>query len=40
MCKQGTILLLSVKPEGKGEMSAYNWSLGAKIKAGDILGQC
>lgn len=39
-CANKAILLLSVKPEGKGEMSAYNWSLGAKIKAGDILGQC
>lgn len=39
-CADKAVLLLSVKPEGKGEMSAYNWSLGVKIKTGDILGQC
>lgn len=39
-CGEDALLLVSVKPEGKGEMSAYNWSLGAKIKTGDIFEQC
>ena len=39
-CGEEAILLISVKPEGKGEMSAYNWSLGAKIKVGDIFKSC
>lgn len=29
------ILITKVKPESKGEMSAYDWSNGAKIKLGD-----
>ncbi len=39
-CAKDALLLISVKPEGKNEMSAYNWSLGAKIKTGDILKSC
>ncbi len=39
-CGDKAILILSVKPEGKGEMSAYNWSLGAKIKTGDTFEIC
>lgn len=31
----GALLLEVVKPEGKGEITAYNWSLGARIKVGD-----
>ena len=34
-CGKNSLLILSVKPEGKGEMSAYSWSLGSKIKKGD-----
>lgn len=36
-CKKGSILIETVKPEGKNEMSAYNWSLGSKIKTGDKI---
>ena len=39
-CAQNALLLIDVKPEGKGEMSAYNWSLGAKIKIGDMFELC
>ena len=39
-CADKAILLISVKPEGKGEMSAFSWSLGAKIKTGDIFEPC
>ena len=39
-CGEGALLILSVKPEGKNEMSAYNWSLGAKIKTGDVFEIC
>lgn len=34
-CTNDAILLQEVKPEGKGTMSAYSWSLGSGIKAGD-----
>lgn len=37
-CTDGAILIKTVKPEGKGEMPAYDWSLGSKIKSGDIIG--
>lgn len=37
-CADGAILIMTVKPEGKSEMSAYAWSLGSKIKVGDIIG--
>lgn len=36
-CQTGSILIETIKPEGKGEMSAYNWSLGAKIKTGEKI---
>ncbi len=36
-CKKNAILITTVKPEGKNEMSAYSWSLGSKIKQGDII---
>lgn len=39
-CGNKAILITSVKPEGKGEMSAFNWSLGAKIKTGDMFEIC
>lgn len=32
---KGILLIVKVKPEGKGEMLARDWSNGAKIKAGD-----
>ena len=32
---KGALLIETVKPEGKGEMPAYNWSLGARIEKGD-----
>lgn len=37
-CGCGAILITRVKPEGKGEMDAYAWSLGSKIKKGDKFG--
>lgn len=37
-CTDGALLIKSVKPEGKGEMAAYAWSLGSKIKTGDVIG--
>ena len=36
-CINNAILIEEVKPEGKNLMSAYNWSLGSKIKKGDII---
>ena len=36
-CKDGTVKILSLKPEGKREMSASDFVLGNKIKAGDML---
>ena len=37
-CADGAIMIKTVKPEGKGEMTAYAWSLGSKIKCGDRIG--
>ena len=34
-CQEGSVLIQTVKPEGKGEMSAHAWSLGARVKIGD-----
>ena len=34
---RGSLLLITIKPEGKGEMSAGAWVNGAKIKVGDFL---
>lgn len=34
-CKEGSIELLTIKPEGKGEMKASDWAQGARIKKGD-----
>jgi methionyl-tRNA formyltransferase len=34
-CDKNAILFEIIKPEGKGEMSAYAWSLGSKITKGD-----
>lgn len=39
-CGQDILMLLTLKPEGKGEMSAYSWSLGSKIKVGDEFEKC
>lgn len=36
-CKSGAILLTKLKPEGKGEMSAFDLINGRKIALGDIL---
>ncbi len=36
-CKNNAILIEKVKPEGKNLMSAYDWSLGSKIKKGDMI---
>lgn len=33
-CKKDAIKIITVKPEGKGEMPAYNWANGARIKKG------
>ncbi len=38
-CMDGAIMIKTVKPEGKAEMDAYAWSLGSKIKKGDIIGK-
>ncbi len=35
--KQGTIKILTLKPEGKGEMKAFDWSMGSRIKKGDFF---
>lgn len=35
LCPVGTLLITRVKPEGKGEMLARDWSNGAKITIGD-----
>ena len=37
-CSQGALELLTVKPEGKGEMKAIDWARGARIKVGDVFG--
>ena len=34
-CSNGSIRILIVKPEGKGEMNASDWANGARIKIGD-----
>lgn len=36
-CKTGALLVTSVKPEGKGQMSAGDFVRGRKINVGDIL---
>ncbi len=33
-CLKDSIKIITVKPEGKGEMSAYDWANGARIKKG------
>lgn len=33
----GNLLITKIKPEGKQEMSPYDWANGAKIKCGDIF---
>lgn len=38
-CTDGAILIKTVKPEGKGEMPAFAWSLGSKVKCKDKLGR-
>src|SRR5262249_55265726 len=37
-CSPGSLRLLKVKPEGKGELAAQEWARGARLKAGDRLG--
>lgn len=34
-CRENSLLIQKIKPEGKGEMDAYSWTLGSKIQAGD-----
>lgn len=36
-CKEGSLLLLRVTPEGKGQMSAADFVRGRKVSVGDIL---
>ena len=36
-CGKNALLIEQVKPEGKNLMSAHDWSLGAKIKKGDVI---
>ena len=35
--KDGVLLVTKIKPEGKQEMSPFDWANGAKIKSGDIF---
>ena len=35
--KDGSLLITKIKPEGKQEMSPYDWANGTKIKCGDIF---
>ncbi|MGK7344895.1 MAG: methionyl-tRNA formyltransferase [Candidatus Nitrospinota bacterium M3_3B_026] len=37
-CGSGSVLITRVKPEGKGEMTAHAWTLGARVEAGDRFG--
>ena len=36
-CKENALKLLLIKPEGKGEMRAFDWANGARIKKGDCF---
>jgi len=36
-CAKGSLLIEIVKPEGKGEIKAYDWANGARIKVGDCF---
>ena len=36
-CKNGGLKIIKVKPEGKGEMDAFSWANGARIKIGDMF---
>lgn len=36
-CKCDAVLIKEVKPEGKNLMKAYDWTLGSKLKKGDII---
>ena len=38
-CLDNTLKIITVKPEGKGEMPASAWANGARIKKGDIFGK-
>lgn len=35
--KDGTLLITKLKPEGKSEMSSYDWTNGVKLKKGDLF---
>ena len=36
---EGSLLVKTVKPEGKGKMRAFDWSNGAGVKVGDKFGE-
>ena len=36
-CADGSVILTEVQPEGKRRMSAKDYTLGNKIKVGDML---
>ncbi len=36
-CGQGALKIITLKPEGKGEMNAADWARGARIKIGDCF---
>ncbi len=36
-CSDNALKIITVKPEGKGEMSAVSWTCGARIKKGDVF---
>ncbi len=36
-CAEGAIKISILKPEGKGQMPAYNWVNGARVKVGDCF---
>lgn len=37
-CSDGALEIITVKPEGKGEMKAVDWARGARINIGDKFG--
>lgn len=38
-CGIDSLKIITVKPEGKGEMPSFNWANGARIKKGDKFGR-
>ena len=36
-CKNNALKIITLKPEGKGEMNATDWVRGARVKVGDCF---